>query len=61
MLIDGTRHNELVKLNLNFAQKPDLVMLIRLVHLFLIKQLGGNVEDSIVDGLDLVVFGAKLL
>ena len=50
-----------MKLNLDFAKKTDLILLVSLVHLFLIKQLGCNVDDCFIDGLDFVVFGAKLL
>ena len=61
VLIDITFHQELVKLNFDFAKKSDLVLLVSLVHLFLIKQLGCDVEDCFIDGLNFVVFGAKLL
>lgn len=61
VFIDSACHHKFVKLNLDFAQESDFVVLVSLVHLFLVKQLGGNVEDCVVDGLDFVVFGAKLL
>ena len=61
VLIDISLHQKLVKLNLDFAKKSDLVLLVSLVHLFLIKQLVCDVEDCFIDGLDFVVFGAKLL